>query len=67
MVSIQEQFVIKSGLWWRAYGIWKQTENVKFCIFDAFLDNFVKAEDSFLITDQSCMNQPEIQNLNGFW
>ena len=23
LVSIQDRFVIKSGLWWRAYGIWK--------------------------------------------
>ena len=24
MVNIQERFLIKSGLWWRAYGSWKQ-------------------------------------------
>ena len=29
MVSIQERFLIKSGLWWRAYGIWKICQSVE--------------------------------------
>ena len=43
MVSIQERFLIKSGLLWRAYGkqklTWRETEEIKIKVFFAEIHN----------------------------